>query len=268
MSIRFYYYISKSKVEMLKGQIQTKSRLSKINPKVEGFGLSVELGIETENDKSGDSKLAHETNNLIDILSEEKLIVSLKGVAQFDSSTFYHDEGDWAHGLYSVHQASADSYIVTYMLWKASGSRLFLLFGSPMNVLGTKEVKEGMEHNPGSSSIINNVIETSLQDEFIGAIYDCGKADSSEKPSVTIPSSQDSRFKINVENWIPSAHLRAERNVLRGSALAVLCQKALISLPCARIETVFKVYHTLPVSRSIAPFDALYLGSPIFVALK
>lgn len=252
---------------MLRGQVEAKSRLSKINPKVEGFGIGIEFGIESEVEESGDTKLVRDTNKLTDIMTKEKMVVSLKDSARFDSSNYYHDEGNWSHGLYSVRQSGTNDYSVTYMLWKADGNRIFLLFGSPMNVLGAKEVNEGMEHKSGSSSIINNVIESSITDEFMGAIYDCGKADGSEKPSVTVSPSQDSRFKINVGNWDPSARVAAERNVLRGSALAVLCQMAWTRLPTAKIETMFKIYHALPVSRSIAPFDMLYLGSPIYTAL-
>jgi hypothetical protein len=267
MSMRYFYYISKSKVQMLRGQIGSISRLSKLNPKVEGFGLGVEFGIESEAEEGGDAKLAQDTNELIKRLTKSKLVVSLKDALRLDESNFYHDEDVWSHGLYSLKQSDTNSYMITYMLWKASRNRIFLLFGSPVNVLGAREVNEGMEHRSGSSTIINDVIESSLQDEFMGAIYDCGKVDSSEKPSVMVLPGQDSAFKINVSNWTPSARFAAKRNVLRGTALAVLCRDALKQLPTAKIETMFKIYHALPVSRSIAPFDMLYLGSPIYTAL-
>ena len=266
--MRYFYYISKSKVEMLLGQVKTKSDLSKIHPKVEGFGLGVELEIERGIDESADGKLARDTNKLINLMSKEKMITSLNSTTQFNSSDYFHDENDWTHGLYTVRESGTENHMVTYLLWKAHGRRIFLLLGSPMNVLGTKEVNEGMEHKPSSSSIINNVIETSLHDEFIGAIHDCAEADSSEKLPFIVPPTEDSTLKININSWIPNSRIKAQRNVLRGSALAVLCQKTLTSLSSAKIETTFKIFYSLPVSRSIAPFDVLHLGSPIFTALK
>jgi hypothetical protein len=73
---------------------------------------------------------------------------------------------------------------------------------------------------------------------------------------------------VRVQQRVPPTLIEAERDVLRGSALAAFCDTALDVLPTSSLETMFTIYHELPVSRAIAPYDVVYVGSPVHTALE
>jgi hypothetical protein len=156
----------------------------------------------------------------------------------------------------------------TYIVWKGDESRLFLLLGSPTNILSERRVTEGTEYTLASSRIVGNVMESSLQWELLQTLQTCADDDPDEPVALDMAHPEGSHVDVRVRQRMPPKLIKAERDVLRGSALAAFCDTALDVLPASSLETVFKIYHELPVSRAIAPYDVVYVGSPVYTALE
>ena len=266
MSIKYYYYISRNKVNLLKGQINPKTTFSKLGAKAEIPGLSLELGVEKDAAHNDQTQLIEDLSTVIDSLRKQKEILPLVENSKLDSSLLYLDSSDWHHGLYSLKMTEAEEQVITYITWRTSQNRIFLLLGSPTNILGDAVVSEGSEYSLPSSRTVNKVVESSLQWEFVQTLDDCDAMDSGEF-SIKIDPSLPSPLKVDINNIASSKLIKAKNDVLRGNALAIFCATDLARLPSSKLETVFKIYHVLPVSRSAAPFDAVYVGSPIYTAL-
>lgn len=267
MNIKYYYYISESKVNLLKAQIGTKTNLANFSAKAEVPGFGLEIGFDREKTKSEQEQLIRDLSAVMDRLQKNNDISSLSKNENINNSLLYSDESEWHHGLYSITTIESDEHVVTYIAWKAMENKIFLLLGSPSNIFGEKQVSEGTELYSPSTRSVNKLVESSLQWEFIKTIDDCGAEDPNEMLSVNVDTDKLRKLKVNIEKVSPPKLVKAQEPVLRGSALAAFCSTALERLPLSKIETVFKIFHSFPVSRSIALYDVVYVGSPLYTAL-
>jgi hypothetical protein len=264
MCVRYFYYISESKVEMLKNQVERRFALPEISPKIGIGGFS--LGIDYKGRDGTKIGIVKETVSLLKRLTKLKMVLPLEGAQELDTSSFYHDEDVWFHGLYSLRASGLfekrheEEYVITYVLWRTVGQRIFLLLGSPLNVIGKKRVKEGIQLRESTIGIL----ETVIQEEFLRTIHSLEDADPNEIYSVKTHAS-DPRFIIEVQGREFEGHDR-RLGVTRGTVLAAFCFGPLRKLPQTQIETVFKVFYTFPVSSP--EYNILYLGSPLYTALS
>jgi hypothetical protein len=267
LSVRFLYYVSESKVRRLRGQLGPATRLSKLRAKtsVVGFGVEFELGRESV--QTDEAQLTSELTDLMRRLRKRDEIGSLQSTDPLSTSVFYEDTGDWRHGLYSISLTGTAEETATYVAWRADGDRIFMLFGSPVNVVGERRVTEGTEYNLGSSRIVGGVMESSLQWEFIQALQSCNDEERDEELLLQLDRDEPGRLEVDIAQRTPPRLVKAPPEALRGSALAALCETALGALPVSSLETVFRIYHALPVSRTFAPYDRVYVGSPVYTAL-
>jgi hypothetical protein len=266
MNIKYYYYISRNKVNLLKGQLIPKAKLSKLGAKAEIPGISIELGLEKDSAPNDETRLIEDVSTVIQALQKQNEILPLVEEGKLDSSALYSDSSNWHHGLYSLKMTETDEQLISYIAWKASRNRIFLLLGSPSNILGEAVVSEGSEYTLPSSRTVNKIVESSLQWEFVKTIDDCETLEPGEF-SLKIDAEQPPSLKVDIHRAASPRLIKAQNDVLRGNALAIFCTSALERLPSSQLETVFKIYHVLPVSRAAAPYDAVYVGSPIYTAL-
>ena len=268
MSLKFLYYVSDTKVKLLTGQLRPRTRLSRVRARGSAFGLGAELELGREETHDSDAALAREVTDLVKRMLKSGDVVSLPPGEPLSTNRFYFDSADWRHGLYSIRMSGSSEETATYIVWKGEENRLFLLLGSPANVLGERRVTEGTEYILASSRIVGNVMESSLQWELIQTLETCADDDPDEPVALDVDHPEGSHVDVRVQQRMPPKLIKAERDVLRGSALAAFCDTALDVLPTSSLETVFKIYHELPVSRAIAPYDVVYVGSPVFTALE
>lgn len=255
-------------MRLLSGQVVPRSFLSKLGVRASALGFGVEFALGRESLQDDEARLAKELIDLIRRLRKRSNVVSLKDDEPLSGSLFYHDSGDWHHGLYSIKMTGDAEEARTYIAWKADKNRVFLLFGSPINVLGVRDVTDGTEYALASSRIVGDIMESSLQWEFMQELQACDEKDPAEVFSVERDPHETSRAEGSIEHRSHPKLIKAEVNELRGSALAAFCETALQTLPVTKLETVFKVYHALPVSRAIASYDHVYVGSPVYTALE
>ena len=252
--LKFFYYISKQKVDMLSSQLQLPS-----------------------SDSDAKSLVAN-TRILIDNLKASNNIVSLTDHKTLEAPGFIEDRGSWRQGLYSFFATGEE--VVTYVCWKALDSVLVLLVGSPNNILGEKVVRDGMSV-PGTSGalmrvlrFINNEMKTdepravSLEplpfygsygnDHNTHALAE-GVVELSKAPIESLPSTIHDSSGWDFPN--------VER----------LCSEYLQDLPLTRIETIFKIYSTFNKTsdtneysgqtRTNRNFDTVFIGSPLYIAI-
>jgi hypothetical protein len=295
MNIKYYYYISKNKVDMLLGQLKRHSWLSslKITPKL----TTPVIGIETEVNRSTRESLTNDTILLIDSLEQQKMLRHLSNDAPIESDPFWQDEDVWAHGLFTFRTFSAPN-TVTYFLWKIHQDSIILLLGSPLNILGATTIQDGVSilGSSGAWHTLLDFINTEMQTGENVLVVDKNSFDS-EHNGMKLP-----KAKIQIDsqywNWKPDNDIPIPINMLfrhlsdsNGLAVGAFCLRYLNRLPRGKIETVFKIYQVADLERpkdlpkwikeiedfpEIAGFEksklerirSIYIGSPIYVALQ
>lgn len=267
MDIKHFYYISKSKVEVITGQIAPEFHWAKLNPKLQGFGLGLDLNLERNTSTSDTEELVKKTIAIINYSEKKKLAIPLKDATQLDESTMYHDADEWFHGLYSLKMETVgEKQLITYAVWKAVKNSIFLLLGSPLNVLGSRDVYEGAKYERTSSQILGGVMEGAIEYSFIEALQNKKLQSLNESMFLELNSGNRSDIHINVSNWKRAKRISAKVNVFRGTALATFCHEALALLPKRKLDLIFQIHQSMPISRSVIPYDVLYLGSPLYTA--
>ncbi|MEJ2559459.1 MAG: hypothetical protein P8186_25245 [Anaerolineae bacterium] len=235
MNTKYFYYISKTKVDMLLSQFRhSKLAVPKITPKIDVVGI----GIEAEIGSQARENLVKDTLSLLRLMTRRKLIRDLARNSAFDTRSFWHDEGRWFNGLYLF---SAEVELATYFLWKAYQDAIILLVGSPLNILGEKIVRDGVRL-PGTGGVCNEVHR--FVDKIIGPDEMVLAADNRYKghpyftrrklPGATYEMANDAEFAETFEFLRPPP---------RALSLGVLCMKYLVNLPKSEIDTVFKLFH-------------------------
>jgi hypothetical protein len=256
MLIKYFYYISKNKLDIIEPQIQTAPfELSQISPKFEIAGMS--FGVDVQSQRNGSS-----VQRLLSVLSrmaKKKLLISTKDVSQFRKLAFYHDEADWLHGRFVIKTKQGleeTTPVDCYYLWRLWNDSIILLIGSKENIVGNVGVDTEVK---GSSTM--------------GAV---------ERLSAYL----ESEFMVDEtqhEHWL---HDSLRRRV-NGLSLAEFCVNYLTDLPQAKLNLVFWVMREYDFDRksdlpgwitTIAKMPyvqqvrlekcrRVYVGSPLYTAL-
>lgn len=269
---------------MLLSQLSgSKLAIPKITPKIGVGGI----GIEAEISSQARQNLIRDTSCLLRLMTRRKLIRDLTEDPAINTSSFWHDESIWFNGLF-LFKVEVD--LATYFLWKVFQDAIILLIGSPLNILGEKIVRDGVQI-PGTSGacfqILRFVDRNIGPDEIVLAtdkrVQDHPHFLWLELPGVTYDVANDAQFE---ETFIRVHPFRS-----KALSLGVLCLKHLIYLPQSEIDTVFRLYHEYDLEHpkdlldwgsvlgSISQKDIaeqmglvdvrkVFVGSPIYTALK
>jgi hypothetical protein len=297
--MKYFYYISKPKVQMLQAQSRKpRFRLTSISSKL-GFGAaSVTINAEKQS-----ATLINETLSLVRNLEKTKSLRPSSDLSKLDTAVFYHDQGLWHSDLFKF-GSDFGSPTVTYALWRVAGDSLILLIGSPNNILGDKIVN-GDCFVPGTSGahleILAYVDQCLTVDEpaavRVGPSITYGRNIPVPEPTnspIIFPEDYDERaykrdWSRHQEDKQSLQFLRNER----GLSLAFLCLRQLTQLNETSLETVFRVFsvHDIPAEHEterfegswqftpdeliqqardlgILDFERIYLGSPVYTALE
>jgi len=99
MELKYFYYISKPKVDMLLAQLhRTRFGFLSFTPRIEFAGLSVAGDLKTERNKD----LVVDTSRLLKALRKRGAISRVSVDHEMDGQNFYHSEDLWRHGVGSV----------------------------------------------------------------------------------------------------------------------------------------------------------------------
>lgn len=291
--MKYFYYISKTKVEMLLAQVANRTLgLSSISSKL-GFGpASVTVTAEKQN-----HTLVADTLKLLKTLEMNRSVRPSASLDGLDTDHFYHDQGLWQSGLFRF-DSMCDHPTVTYALWRELGRSLILLVGSPNNILGEKVVV-GDCFVPGTSGAhleILEYVDTALRTDEPVAV----RTGPAETYGHDIPVPQLSNSSIVAPKALESCEPRERRHSTRdddlefrpnerGLTLGLLCLRQLRALPEGDLDLVFRVFsaHRIPREDELERFgswnpeekrdraqalglfnyDTVYLGSPVYTAL-
>lgn len=252
--MKYFYYISKTKVEMLRAQAANRTLgLSSISSKL-GYGpASVTVTAEKKN-----HTLVADTLKLSRTLEKNGSVKLSESLDALDSNHFYHDQGSWQSGLFRF-DSVCNHPTVTYALWRELVRSLILLVGSPNNILGEKVVV-GDCFVPGTSGAhleILEYVDTVLRTDEPVAVR-TGPPETYGR-DVPVPELSNSKLVApKAPEWREprgrrhSTHededdLEFRRNE-RGLTLGLLCLRQLRSLPQGNLDLMFRVFsaHGIP----------------------
>jgi len=289
--VKYFYYISKTKVEMLRAQADNSTfGLSSISSKL-GYGpASVTVTAEKQN-----HTLVADTLKILNTLEKNRSVSPSESLDGLDSDRFYHDRGSWQSGLFRFDSLCYHP-TVTYALWRQLGRSLILLVGSPNNILGEKVVV-GDCFVPGTSGAHLAILEyvgTVLRTDEPVAV----RTGPAETYGHDVPVPELSNSSIHAPKALESPEPRGRwrrgydlevRQNERGLTLGLLCLHQLRSLPEGNLDLVFRVFsaHGIPRDHELERFgswkpeeerdraralglfeyDRVYLGSPVYTAL-
>jgi hypothetical protein len=271
--MKYFYYISKDKVEMLLSQIQYRSfwmsNLRKIQ--IAGFGF----GAEAENNNN--RNIFQKALVLKKRLEKTRKLMDLDEIPLLNTECFFLDHNPWRSGLFSF--SGGDYYskvgVATYLLWRAYYGSIILLIGSPSNILGEKIVRDGISI-PGSVGAMEQVVRfvqdlVKLNGESLAALPG-HKPYFFSKVSKTEIDFEAKEVRPNPFLYA-SAYLSPNPNPVR---LGLFCLEYLNNLPESRIETIFKIFKVLNIDHNqrglsnhvhLRKFNRICIGSPIYTTI-
>lgn len=274
MQIKYFYYISESKVRMLSAQFKQKRRSFGINPKVEFAGFSIGVDYKSESSKGEYDPMNEITSLLVD-LRRSKLIKTL--TANNDDSFLVEDTDHWHHGLTETLHLVTDELIrkrlLTYVVWKKSGRNIYFLVGAPTNILGEKVIESSYSVKSTSTQLLRDVrfVKLSRQLTFENTVLALGQNALSQGEEYLIDiKNGSSRYKLSDKSFYTSRHedevtLLRNENV-HGKVLAMYCNEILFALPKNKLNLVFKIFDKMQVDDD--EIDTIYLGSPLYTAFN
>lgn len=215
---KFFYYISRAKVEMLLPQF----RLSSMH-------------------EESSEPLVVKAMRLLDVLYTAGSVLSLGDAATIDASKFYASKAIWHNGLFYFR--TIVSVTVAYFVWKKHGDSIIVLAGSPDNIIGTRVAKQGIHLSStgdaidtiGSSEILDAINSNEASSVVVGGGRTSRRIPRSERP-ISIPA----RDRDTTRNWFKEAVYTHSREV----GLAIFCLNDLSNLLEMSIDTVFRIYST------------------------
>jgi len=299
MNLKYFYYISKEKIDMLNAQLEHKKiQFMNFNPKITFSGFSVTANVKTKH-----HNIINDTLSVIEKLNKKKFVKSIDQVSALRKKSFYHDDSIWFNGLfyYDIQEVK----IASYFIWKYWNNSIILLIGSPLNIIGEKTMQKGI-YAPGThlawDSVINFMTLNFQTDENnllgISRLELIDAIDKQKFAGIPISASDDWEMLFrnspdmpNVEphHEMQSKYERYNNYELGALDLGLFCVKYLSALPQNNIDTLFKVTRKIDLRRPtdlpkwIAAFGEfstqanlkdmeryrhIYLGSPIYTALS
>jgi hypothetical protein len=228
---KFFYYISRSKVDMLLPQLERKRE-----------------------NLSADEPLVARALRLIQKLAQSNLVMPLEERDSLEAPGFFSSKSLWRNGLFYFRTWTSDT--VAYFLWRRHRDALIVLAGSPDNVIGNRVAREGLHLSSsgeaietlGSSDILEAINAEEPTTLILGKSY--GKTSKKvqyAKSTISVQASGDDH-----EDWpFGEGYVHATS---RESALAIFCLQHLAKLPEMSVDTVFRVY-SKSSSKSVTLFS-------------
>jgi hypothetical protein len=175
---------------------------------------------------------------------------------------------------------------IILFLWRKVGSTLFLLIGSPNNILGDKIVRNGA-FVPGTSGALIEVlrfVKRNLSTDEPTAVslnplpfYGGMDSNTHSLAENVVEQTKDKievipKLKVNPREWdrTPPDSSRKTIEYFDSQNLADFCLSQLKHLPSSRIETAFKIYSVFKNEQSKNDKNQVtltVLASPLYVAL-
>ncbi len=299
MSIKYFYYISETKVDMLYSQLK-QFTFPKVKPKINVAGLELEANIESPTYDN----LVTRLTQLLKLMNNQKLIKSVPNELQIiDTESFWHDKQVWHSGIYSFGEPKGDS-IASYFLWRKFQNSLILLVGSPANILGEKTVEGSalvLGRTPGILeelfSFSKLIMDYIKPDENITVLSKRGvKAEIKETAGNPKEKQQILNSPITKLNW-ENINNKRVKNLSdfdkhlyspvpsRALSLGVFCLRYLFDLPERDVDTVFKLFYKLEMKTpedlpiwikelnllgmsDLEKVRTVLIGSPLYIALN
>lgn len=166
------------------------------------------------------------------------------------------------------------------MLWKFTAQAVYLLLGSPLNILGEKSVQEGAVqrlHPTSTNLVIGRLLNRHVRTDeecWVSVFNRHYPEESVFDLRLDIQGQETDVYKDAAFRSFINIVRREDNNTspANGLGLAQLCFGPLRKLHRLKIDTIFKVFHEFCFP-SFQPFgvenecNTLYLGSPIYTAL-
>jgi hypothetical protein len=153
-SPRYFYYISRNKVDMLLPQLEPHwQRMARnMAASLSLAGVKVDVGKLNVSERDLVTRLLC----LEKTLKKRKTLISLDSVSEPPFKVFLSDSDTWRHGLFyfQAHRLTFCSYLMV----KVHRGSLIILIGSAANVLGSDVVVKGVQV-PGTSGSFQNVLD-------------------------------------------------------------------------------------------------------------
>jgi hypothetical protein len=215
---KYFYYVSRAKVEMLLPQFRISSM--------------------REEDRE---PLVVKATRLLEVLGTTGSVASLGDTATIDASRFYASKTVWHNGLYYFR--TMVSVTVAYFVWRKHGDSIIVLAGSPDYIIGTRVAKQGAQLSStgdaidtiGSSEILDVINSNEVSSVVMG-----GGRTNRRIPSAERPISIAARDRDTARDWFKKTVYTHSREV----GLAIFCLNHLSNLPEMTIDTVFRIYST------------------------
>jgi len=283
---RNFFYISKTRIEMLQPQLGSKLPLPDL--KISGYGLELNF----KNSPAGDNVTRH-LLDLIRKMKKHRLVTLLSAADFLETSKYYEDKGKWFNGLFSlngnVDSSDKPEMVITYLLWRYWKDAIVLLAGSPMNVLGENTPRTGVrcQGTSGTWATVLKFAETYFRTDETNFVEVTGKSVSN--------GSRSEDFAVM--NWDPQicddsdivVPLEVFSNT-SGLAIAVFCVRYLSRLQKDVIDTIFIISKRMELKErpdlpawarellnrirerddqidSFRKCKRVYIGSPLYTAV-
>jgi hypothetical protein len=290
MQPKTFYYISQTKIELLRPQLDPAISLPEISPKIElpGLGLGVDFKLATP-----DKSLVRSLLELLKKMKKRKLLRPLAETQKLESNLYYTDTAEWYHGLFAFRGAlglgDRPVRVISYLLWRPWNNAILLLAGSPQHIVGEAIVREGV-YVYGTSGTLASILSFASQTLETGEpnLVGAGPQRSVAHPGVeTLPWLKADAETLDVGEETLPPELPAASEAL---ATGLMCVRYFSRLPKSCLELAFTPFRRLKFNRqadlprwasellnapglpdSLIDFfwkcRAIYIGSPLYTAL-
>jgi hypothetical protein len=287
MQNKYFYYISPAKLDMLEPQLR-KSVFPKITPtfKVPGVEVQVQAG--------GSQTVSTLTGRLLQVRDALKKTGQLEDIHKANglrNGVFYQDQDMWHSGLFSFKGTASlqagSLRAVSYLLWRPWNDAIILLAGSPLNVLGEKNIREGLWAG-GTSGTWQWMLEFAST---------CLKTDENVLVAVGKKQKQEAYPAVEWVDWNPAGMNEQDQDMPMemsetpdALSIAILCVRYLSRLPLTKVDTAFTIFNDLEMKRRVnlpvwtralletpgldsnlrnvlLKCKKIYIGSPLYTAI-
>jgi hypothetical protein len=216
---KYFYYVSREKVEMLLPQMRVG-------------------GMHEESHEP----LIKKAIRLLGALDRSNSVLSLDETTKIGASKFYASRTVWHNGLFYFR--TMVSVTVAYFLWRKHGDSIIVLTGSPDNIIGSRVASQGVRLSStadaidtiGSSEILDVINSNEVSSVVVGGTGRTSRGIPRAQKPVSVAGSD----REVVEGWFKETAYTQSREV----GLAIFCLSHLSNLPEMTIDTVFRIYST------------------------
>lgn len=272
---------------MLEPQL-LKTRLPKITPTIKVPGVDVQI-------QALDSQIGNIlTGRLLRVVESLKKADQLKQLDQLSelrNGIFYQDQNTWHSGLFSFKGSESlhagPLRAVSYLLWRSWNDSIILLAGSPLNILGERNVRDGLwaGGTSGTWQVMLEFASSCLRSDEEALVAVGTERKHSGHESVKWADLNSASFDESDEYMPMEMSQTAD-----ALTIATLCVRFLSRLPRSRVETAFTVFNELEMKRRVSlpawtrtlletpaldpnlrnvlmKCKKVYIGSPLYTAI-